>query len=150
MKKILLGIGLALLLIQCDKEDEKDDTSTTDKTSNVADCAPAVTEFADIQKAIDAPISPNSKGCATTDCHVAGATEPVFVKGSASQNRNKLAGYEGGYWKVGNRLYQKINENLADIDSENNNPSSHGGGNQSAILTNKAVTRWTTAEAGCN
>lgn len=150
MKKILLGICLALLTQQCDKEDDKKETSKTDKASNVADCQNAVLKFAPIQEAIDAPVSNISKGCASADCHVAGENEPFFVKGDAKKNRNKLAGYEGNYWKVGDRLYQKITASHT-LHSEypGKTEEGHGGGDQSAILGSEAVTNWTTAEAGC-
>lgn len=144
MKKILLGIGLALLLIQCDKEDEKDDTSTTDKASNVADCAPAVTAFT-------SNIQPAIASCVVTNCHVNPGgdedTDLYFVANDAKKNRATLAGHDGGFWKTGDNLYKKITASHT-FPSSKTGPG-HTGGPQSTPDSGQ-VTKWTTAEAGCN
>ena len=151
MKKILLGIGLALLTYQCDKEDEKDDTSTADKASNVADCAPALTKFAPIQTAIDR----QGGSCADASCHISGTTgntDLYFFKNNASKNRKILAGYHDGFWKEAGNLYKKIGPGYATHtlkDTNSKTATGHVGGNESWFPSEQDINSWTTAEDAC-
>ena len=152
MKKVLVIIGLALLTYQCDKEDEDDNESKTDKTGNTVDACPkAVTDFTPIQTAIDS-------SCANSNCHVnpgGGNTKLYFVKGAdkAAQNRKVLAEYHGGFWKKAGNLYKKIGPNYATHTLKNTNNETnegHVGGNKPSFPDETEITGWTTAEAGCN
>ena len=148
MRKILLGIGLALLTYQCDKEDDENDTSKTDKNSaTVADCPEAVSAFAEIQTAID-----NTGGCAKAGCHVTpngGNTTLYFVANNAKANRKVLAGHDEGFWKEAGNLFKKIGPNYASHGlPTGKTEGGHSGGAQ-ASPTETQITNWTTAESRC-
>ena len=150
MKKILLGICLALLTQQCDKEDDKKETSKTDKASNVADCQPAVEAFA-------TNIQPAIATCATSDCHLTGnsATDLHFLpNGTAKDNRAKLVEQDGKFWKEAGNLYQKIGPNYANHSFPASRTGSghvgkNGKNNEEKFPDEGEITKWTTAEAGC-